>query len=163
MNNLSIIVAITKNFGIGHENNLLTYIPGDLKRFKEITTGHSIIMGRKTLLSLPKWPLPNRRNIVITHDENLQLKGCDVVTSIAEAKEVVKDEKEVFVIGGGLVYKLFLPFVNKIYLTIVDKIIEADTYFPEIKWDEWDVIEKENFKLGEKSDFSFSYVTLVRK
>lgn len=162
MNNLSIIVAITKDFGIGLKNDLLTHIPGDLKRFKEITTGHSIIMGRKTLMSLPKWPLPNRRNIVISDNKTLELMGCEVV-SLEGALDAVKNEDEAFIIGGGMIYKAFLPLVNKLYLTIVDKSIDADTFFPELNWDEWNEIERVEYKEGEKTDFAFSYVTLVRK
>lgn len=163
MNNLSIIVAITKDFAIGKDNDLLVHIPGDLKRFKEITTGHSIIMGRKTLLSLPKWPLPNRRNIVLTSDKNAKFEGCEVVHSIQEAIDAVKGEDEAFVIGGGKIYEQFYAIANKLYLTIVEKTIDADVYFPAIDWKQWKETERKDFKAGEKADFAFSYVTLQRK
>lgn len=163
MSNLSIIVAITKDFAIGRNNDLLMHIPGDLKRFKEITTGHPIIMGRNTLLSLPKWPLPKRRNIVITNNRTAHFEGCETVHSVQEAVDLVKDEEEAFVIGGGMVYKQFYPIANKLYLTIVNQSCEADTYFPSINWEEWEEIVREDFSAGEKSDFSFSYVTLHRK
>lgn len=163
MSNLSIIVAITKDCAIGRNNDLLMHIPGDLKRFKEITTGHSIIMGRNTLLSLPKWPLPKRRNIVITNNSAAHFEGCETVHSVQEAVDLVKDEEEAFVIGGGMVYKQFYAIANKLYLTIVNKRCEADTYFPSIHWEEWIEIAREDFAAGEKFDFSFSYVTLLRK
>ncbi len=105
--NISIIVAIAENFAIGKNNDLLFHLPNDLKHFKEITSGHSLIMGRNTLLSLPKWPLPNRRHIVITDKKDDVFHGCEVVFSIEEAIEKVKDEKEAFVIGGGMVYRQF--------------------------------------------------------
>jgi dihydrofolate reductase len=101
--NISIIVAIAENFAIGKNNDLLFHLPNDLKRFKEITSGHSLIMGRNTLLSLPKWPLPNRRHIVITDKKDDVFPGCEVVFSIDEAIEKVKHENEAFVIGGGMV------------------------------------------------------------
>lgn len=163
MQNLSIIVAITQDFAIGKNNDLLVHIPGDLKRFKEITTGHTVIMGRKTLLSLPKWPLANRRNVVLTTNKNAEFMGCDVFHSLEDVLGSVKNEKEVFVIGGGKVYEVFLPYVHKLYLTIVNNTIDADIYFPTLNWDEWCEIERQDFKEGDKSDFAFSYVTLIRK
>jgi dihydrofolate reductase len=111
--NISIIVAIAENFAIGKNNNLLFHLPTDLKRFKEITTGHSLIMGRNTLLSLPKWPLPNRRHIVITDKKEDVFPGCEVVFSIDKAIEKVIDEPESFVIGGGMIYRQFYPLGRK--------------------------------------------------
>ncbi len=163
ISNLSIIVAITKDFAIGNNNDLLTHIPGDLKRFKEITSGHSIIMGRNTLLSLPKWPLPKRRNIVMTTQKDAAFEGCEVVHSVDEAVASVKGETEAFVIGGGKVYEQMLPQCSKLYLTIVDKSFEADTYFPTLNWDEWEEVEREDIPAGDKADFAYAYVTLVRK
>lgn len=163
MKNLSIIVAITQDFGIGINNDLLIHIPGDLKRFKEITTGHTVIMGRKTLMSLPKWPLVNRRNVVLTTDKNAKFDGCDVYNSTGDVLDAIKDEKEAFIIGGGKVYETFLPHVEKLYLTIVHKSIDADTYFPKIDREEWDEIDRVDIAEGEKCDFAFSYVTLIKK
>lgn len=163
MKNLSIVVAITQDFAIGIDNDLLVHIPGDLRRFKEITTGHPIIMGRKTLLSLPKWPLPNRRNMVLTGDKNADFNGCDVFNSPEGVLEAIKDEHEAFIIGGGKVYEEFLPYVEKLYLTIVHQSFKADTFFPKIKWEQWNEVEREDVAAGVKSDFAYSYVTLVRK
>ncbi len=163
MKNLSIIVAITRDFAIGKGNDLLTYIPGDLKRFKEITSWHTVIMGRKTLLSLPKWPLVNRRNIVLSKDAKAQFEGCEVLHSVQAVAKAVRDEDEAFVIGGGQVYKAFLPYVDKLYLTVVHKTLDADTYFPVIDWSQWNEVERLDIKQGEKTDFAYSYITLVRK
>lgn len=161
--NISIIVAITEDFAIGKNNDLLVYIPGDLKRFKAITTGHPVIMGRNTLISLPNGPLKNRRNIVITDKRDESFDGCEMVYSIEEAIEAVKNEDEAFVIGGGMIYKQFYPIAGKLYLTIVKKKFEADVYFPKVKWEDWNEVEREDFTEGEPAEFAFSYVTLERK
>lgn len=160
---ISIIVAMAEGRAIGKGNDLLVHIPGDLKRFKAITTGHSVIMGRNTFDSLPKGPLPNRRNIIITRNTELSIEGAEVVNSIDEALALVKGEDEVFVIGGGNIYEQFLPISNKLYLTIVDKKFDADTFFPEIDWDEWQEESRENKAPGEVADFAFSYINLIRK
>jgi dihydrofolate reductase len=160
--NISIIVAIAENFAIGKNNDLLFHLPNDLKRFKEITTGHSLIMGRNTLLSLPKWPLPNRRHIVITDKKEDNFPGCETVFSIQEAIEKVRNEEEAFVIGGGMVYKQFYPLAGKLYLTLVHKTFEADVYFPEINFPEWKETSREDF-FDEKNNFSYSYLNLTRK
>jgi len=133
-----------------------------LKHFKEITSGHTIIMGRNTLLSLPKWPLPNRRHIVITDKKNDNFPGCEIVFSIEEAIEKVKNEDEAFVIGGGMIYRQFFPLAGKLYLTLVHKPFDADIYFPEINYSDWDEISREDFN-NEKNDFNYSYLNLERK
>lgn len=161
-NNLSIIVAIAENFAIGKNNDLLFHLPNDLKRFKKITSGHTIIMGRNTLLSLPKWPLPNRRHIVITDKKDDVFEGCETVFSIDEAIEKVKGEEEAFVIGGGMIYKQFFPLAKKLYLTLVHKPFEADVFFPEVDYSEWSEEAREDFS-DEKNDFEYSYLDLVRK
>jgi dihydrofolate reductase len=153
---------MASNNGIGKDNNLLFHLPGDLKRFKAITSGHTIIMGRKTLLSLPRWPLPNRRHIVLTNDHNAEFPGCEVVSSVAEALEKVKDEDEVFVIGGGSTYRQFYPLAGKLYLTLVHRDFEADTFFPEIDYPEWEQIRKENHH-DERNNFDYAYIDLKRK
>ncbi|MBR5029349.1 MAG: dihydrofolate reductase, partial [Bacteroidales bacterium] len=116
-NNLSLIVAVADNFAIGKDNDLLWHISADLKHFKALTTGHCIIMGRKTYESFPKRPLPNRRNVVITNNMDYCEEGCEVVHSVEEAIALCKDDEQSFVIGGATVYRQFLPLVNKIYLT----------------------------------------------
>jgi len=160
--NISIIVAIAENFAIGKNNDLLFHLPNDLKRFKEITSGHTIIMGRNTLLSLPKWPLPNRRHIVITDKTDDVFPGCETVFSIDEAIEKVKDEDEAFIIGGGMIYRQFYPVAGRLYLTLVHKDFEADVYFPTINYSEWKESSREDF-YDEKNDFNYSYLNLKRR
>ncbi|WP_340111407.1 dihydrofolate reductase [Maribellus mangrovi] len=160
--NISIIVAIAENFAIGKNNDLLFHLPNDLKRFKEITSGHTIIMGRNTLLSLPKWPLPNRRHIVITDKKDDVFPGCETVFSINEAIEKVKGEDEAFIIGGGMIYRQFYPVAGKLYLTLVHQPFEADVYFPEIDYSEWKEAARKDFH-DEKNNFDYSYLDLVRK
>lgn len=160
--NISIIVAIAQNFAIGKDNDLLFHLPNDLKHFKEITSGHTIIMGRNTLLSLPKWPLPNRRHIVITDKPDDHFEGCETVFSIDEALEKAKHEDEAFIIGGGMIYRQFYPVAGKLYLTVVHKDFDADVYFPEINYEEWEEISREDF-YDEKNDFNYSYLNLKRK
>ncbi len=143
---ISIIVAIAENNAIGKDNDLLYHIPGDLPRFKKITSGHSVIMGRNTYLSLPNGALPNRKNIVISDNLKDCFDGCIIVHSIEEAIEKCMGETEVFVIGGGMIYKQFMPIADKIYLTKVHEKPEADTFFPEIKEDEWKISEVEERK-----------------
>ncbi len=160
--NISIIVAIAENFAIGKNNDLLFHLPNDLKRFRAITTGNTIIMGRNTLLSLPKWPLPNRKHIVITDNKEDIFPGCDIVFSIEEAMEKVKNEKEAFIIGGGSIYRQFFPYANKLYLTLVHKPFEADVFFPEINYSEWEEAAREDY-FDEKNQFNYSYLDLIRK
>ncbi len=160
--NISIIVAIAENFGIGKNNDLLFHLPNDLNHFKEITTGHCLIMGRNTLLSLPKWPLPNRRHIVITDKKDDNFPGCEIVYSIDEAIEKVKNEDEAFVIGGGMVYRQFYPLAKKLYLTLVHKPFDADVYFPEINFDEWIHNSREDF-FDRENGFVYSYMNMERK
>ncbi|HEX3385047.1 MAG TPA: dihydrofolate reductase, partial [Mucilaginibacter sp.] len=126
---ISAIVAIGENNAIGKNNQLLWYLPADLKHFKNKTAGHSIIMGRRTFDSVGK-PLPNRRNIVVTR-QDIKIPGCEVAKSIDEALELCKGEEEVFIGGGAEIYKLAMDKTDRIYLTIVHKMFDADTFFPE--------------------------------
>ncbi len=158
---ISIIVAISKNYAIGKDNKLLWHISADLKRFKKLTTGNTIIMGRKTYLSLPRKPLPDRKNIVLTRSKNFEAEGCVVVNNIEQVFKNLSPSNENFVIGGESVYKMFMPYANKIYLTVVDREYEADTFFPEINFDEWDVIDKEH--LVANDDLHYKNITLLRK
>lgn len=160
--NISIIVAIARNFAIGKNNDLLFHLPNDLKRFKQITTGHPVIMGRNTFLSLPKGALPNRRNIVITDNPREKFDGCEMVFSVDEAVEAVKNESEAFIIGGGMIYRQFFPVAGKLYLTIVHRDFEADTFFPEIDYSQWKESSREDLS-DEKNGFNYSYVNLVRR
>lgn len=160
--NISLIVAMASNNAIGNDNSLLFHLPGDLKRFKAITSGHTIIMGRKTLLSLPKWPLPDRRHIVLSNDHAAKFPGCETVSSVEEALKKVKDEKEAFVIGGGSIYRQFYPLAGKLYLTLVYKKFEADTFFPGINYAEWEQVSREDHH-DQKNNFDYSYIDLIRK
>ena len=160
--NIAIIVAIAQNFAIGKNNDLLFHLPNDLKRFKKITQGHPVIMGKKTLFSLPNGPLPNRRNIVITDIPGESFKGCETVNSIEEVIELVKDEPIAFIIGGGMIYRQFYPIAGKLFLTMVHQDFEADTFFPEINFDEWNEVNREDLR-DEKNGFDYSNINLVRK
>ena len=160
--NISIIVAVAQNFAIGLNNDLLFHLPDDLKRFKRITTGKALIMGKRTFFSLPKAPLPNRRNIVITDIPGETFPGCETVYSIEEAIELVQNEQEAFIIGGGMIYKQFYTLAGKLYLTLVHKDMEADTFFPTIEFAEWQEIEREDL-FDEKNGFHYSYLDLARK
>lgn len=158
MKKISIIVAIAKNYAIGLNNQLLWHIPADLKRFKKITSGHQVIMGKLTYGSLPIRPLPNRRNIVISDIPGEVFEGCTTVYSIAEALNLCNDTEESFIIGGGSVYRQFLPYSNKLYLTMVHKDYEADTFFPQLDLTEWKLTEREDHEPDDSFDFSYSFL-----
>ena len=160
--NISIIVAIAQNFAIGKNNDLLFHLPNDLKRFKQITTGHPVIMGRNTLLSLPKGALPYRRNIVITDNPEEKFDRCEMVFSIQEAADAVKDEQEAFIIGGGMIYRQFYPIAGKLYLTVVHQDFDADVWFPDIDYSEWEELTREDHS-DETNGFEYSYLDLKRK
>jgi dihydrofolate reductase len=160
---ISIIVAVASNNGIGKNNRLLAHIPGDLPRFKKITTGHTVIMGKNTFLSLPGGPLRNRRNIVITDCHDDVFEGCVTVFSISEAIEKCDRESENFVIGGASIYRQFLPYASKLYLTLIRKEFDADTFFPEIDINDWEQISSEKPVHDGKVDFEYEYVVLQRK
>lgn len=161
MNKLSIVVAISANNAIGKNNQLLWHLPADLKHFKAITSGHPIIMGRKTYDSIGR-PLPNRRNIVITRQTDLTIPNVELVNSLQEAILLCDKEKEVFIIGGAEIYKQALSFTNKIYLTIVHQDYEADVFFPELKENEWKEIAKEYHQADEKNNVAYTFSTLER-
>lgn len=161
---LSIIVAVAENNAIGKDNDLIWYISDDLKRFKRLTTDHTILMGRKTYESLPSGALPKRTNVVITRDQSLELDKCVMLHSIEEAIEKYKDsEEEVFVIGGGSIYEKMLPYAQKLYLTKVHENFDADVFFPEINMEEWIISDEENHSKGEKNEYDYSFIDLVRK
>jgi dihydrofolate reductase len=157
MKQISIIVAIARNYAIGLNNQLLWHIPADLKRFKKITSGHPVIMGKLTYLSLPVRPLPNRKNIIITDNKAETFDGCTTVYSIDEALDHCSESEESFIIGGGSVYRQFLPHCNRLYITIVHKDFEADTFFPEIDLSQWKLAEKEDHNDDPAVEFSYSF------
>lgn len=159
--NITLVVAIAENNAIGKNNQLLWHLPADLKHFKQITSGHTIIMGRKTYDSIGK-PLPNRRNIVITRQSDLKLEGVEVVGSLNDAIALCTTESEVFVIGGAEIYKSALPLAQKIYLTTVHQSFDADAFFPEIDPEQWTETEKESHSPDEKNAYSYTFSTLER-
>ncbi|MCX6269994.1 MAG: dihydrofolate reductase [Bacteroidetes bacterium] len=160
----SIIVAIANHFAIGKDNRLLCHIPGDLKRFKQITAGHTVIMGKKTWESLPNRPLTNRVNMVITDIEGEQLEGALMAYSIEDAVNKADKENENFIIGGGTIYRQFFPLADRLYLTRVNKDFEADTFFPVINFEEWTLISEEPHPEAFSTEgFDFNYQILERK
>lgn len=163
MKTISIIVAIADNLAIGKDNRLLWHIPEDLKRFKALTTGHTIVMGKRTFESLPLRPLPNRRSVVITDVPGEQIHGCVMAYSIEDAIEKMEDGRENFIIGGGMVYRQFMPLAHKLYLTLVHKEFDADTFYPAINFDEWTEVERTDVDAMETLGFRYSYVTYERK
>lgn len=158
---ISIVVAHATNRAIGKNNQLLWHLPNDLKFFKKITTGHTVIMGRKTFQSIGK-PLPNRRNIVITRSQHFQAEGIEVVASIEEALQICKCEDEIFFIGGGEIYRQILPRTHRIFLTQVQTSIDGDTFFPELDLNEWHIEELERHPQDEKHSYDFSFFRLDR-
>ena len=157
---VSIIVAVAENGVIGDRNSLLWHISEDLRNFKRVTSGHPVIMGRKTFESLGR-PLPNRKNVVITR-QDIEIEGCEVVHSLEEALGVFSVEEEVFVIGGAQIYREALPIADRFYLTRVHHKYEGDTSFPEWDASEWRVIESESFERGEKYEYPFTIEVLER-
>lgn len=151
---IKIIVAISKNRVIGDSNRLIWHLPADLKRFKEITTGHPIVMGRKTYESIGR-PLPNRRNIIITRDDKYNVDNCEVVNSIEEA--LLLTGNDCFIIGGGEIYKQVLHLAEKIYMTVVDEEFEGDTTFPELPR-AWYTSKEEKFLADDKNPHNYSFV-----
>jgi dihydrofolate reductase len=163
MKNISIIVAIAENNGIGKNNDLLWHISADLKRFKQITLDRTVIMGKNTFLSLPVRPLKNRRNIVITDNRADHFDGCLTVFSVDEAIQNCHDNEESFVIGGASIYRQFLPYTDKLYLTRVNRSFEADTFFPDIVAEQWEEISHEIPADDPQNDFTYEFIILKRK
>jgi dihydrofolate reductase len=155
---INIIVATSKNRVIGNNNSLIWKLPADLKRFKQITTGSTVVMGRKTYESIGK-PLPNRRNIIITRDTNYLVDNCEVVNSLEEALMLCNNE--CFIIGGGEIYKQSIDIADKIYLTLVQEDFEGDTYFPEIG-KEWTKVFREDYEGDEKNEHKYSFIDYER-
>jgi dihydrofolate reductase len=160
---ISIIVAIASNNAIGKNNDLLWHISDDLKRFKRITSGRTVVMGKNTFYSLPLRPLPNRRNIVISDLKGEMIDGCEMAYSIEEAINLMDSESENFIIGGGSIYTQFLPLADKLYLTKVHLDFEADIFFPEIDYSQFDLLEKEDKAPEKEGSFTFSYEIYQRK
>ena len=163
MHKLALIAAIAKNNAIGFENKLIYWLPNDLKRFKELTTGHTIIMGSNTFRSLPKGALPNRRNIVLSRKES-EFPGCETFCSLEEALANCNGTELVYVIGGEMLYRAALPLADILCLTEIDDMPEnADAFFPEFTKNEWEVIELEEHTTDEKHSFNYRFVTYLRR
>ena len=159
---ISIIVAIAENNAIGKGNQLLWRMPADLKHFKNATTGHTVIMGRKTFDSVGK-PLPNRRNIVITRNTDLKIDGVEIVNTLEKAVSLCNNDEEVFIVGGAEIYKMAMDRTDKIYLTVIHGVFDADTFFPEIELDIWKETEIVDNNADEKNPFDYTFSTYVRK
>jgi dihydrofolate reductase len=159
---ITIIAAAGENNELGKNNDLVWHLPDDFKRFKQITTGHHIIMGRKTFESFPK-PLPNRTHIVITRNKNYKKDGAVVIHSMEEALKIVKNDDQPFIIGGGEIYKIGMEYADKIELTKVHGKFEADTFFPEIPQNKWTLLSEIYHPVDDKHNFAFTYQTWVRR
>ncbi len=157
---LSIIVAAAENDVIGKSNRLIWRLSADLKRFKMLTAGHTVLMGRKTFESIGK-ALPGRRNVVISRDTSFVASGCETVASIEEAMALVKGDDEVFIIGGGTIYNLFWNKADKLYLTRVHVRVEGDTFIPSIDVRQWREVKKEEFKADEKNEYGYSFIDYI--
>jgi len=156
---ISLIAVLGKNNEIGKGNNLLCHLPSDLKHFKEITLGHTVIMGRKTFDSLPKGALPNRRNVVISRNPELKIRGAEVYSSLDYALLKSINEFEIFIIGGAQIYEYSLPFADKLYITRIHAAFpEADVFFPSIDFSIWNETFREPFSADEKNPYSFSFI-----
>ncbi len=160
---ISVIVAVAENMAIGKDNQLLWHISADLKRFKKLTTGHPVIMGKKTYESLPVRPLPHRMNIVLTDVPGEKIEGCVMAYSIPEAIALCPEGEECFVMGGGSVYRQFLPLADRLYLTKVHRSFEADTFFPEIDEKEWKLVSREEVTGDDSVPFRYEFLVYHRK
>ena len=156
---ISIIVAIDEKNAIGKDNQLLCHLPNDLKYFKSVTQGHTVIMGRKTYESLPNGALPNRRNIVLSRNENLQLERCEMADSLENAIVLCKEESEVFIIGGATVYAKAIEFADKLYITNIHHTFEGtDAFFPNIDVNKWTEDSRLNNEAGDKNRYAHTFV-----
>ena len=164
MSKNSIIAAVADNYAIGKSNNLPWYLPADLKHFKQLTTGHAIVMGKRTFESLPRGPLPNRKNIVLTSimSEGVN-EGYYEADSLEDATFLCEHEEQVFIIGGATVYKQCIDKVDYLYITWIHKEFSADTYFPKINFDEWEEVKHEDHQADENNLYSYTFSEYKRK
>lgn len=160
---LIIIAAIDKNNGIGYQNDLLFYLPNDLKYFKELTTNHTVLMGRKTYESLPKGALPNRRNIVLSSNKELDCPGAEVYSSLEEALENCKKDEKVYVLGGYSVYKKAIKLANELRLTYIhSEAKNVDVYFPKIDYSQWEKVDCKDHTKDDKHSCDYSFTTYLK-
>lgn len=164
MTKISMIVAIDENNAIGKDNKMLCHLPNDLKYFKSVTQGHTVIMGRNTYESLPNGALPNRRNIVLSRKPDLRIDKCEVFSSLGNAKKAFDGEEEVFIIGGATLYNECIKDADKLYITYIHNAFnEADTFFPEIDLNIWQEVSHINNTSDEKNPYAHSFVIYKRK
>lgn len=164
MSKISIIAAVADNYAIGKANKLLWHLPADLKHFKQLTTGHAIVMGKRTFESLPNGPLPNRKNIVLTSilSEGI-IDGYFEADSLEDAIDLCEKEKELFIIGGSTVYRQSMDKADAMYITWVHSEFHADVYFPEIDFSKWNELSREDFPADDKNPYPYSFVYYERK
>ena len=161
---INLIVAIAENNAIGIAGDLLCHLPNDLKHFKKVTSGKCVVMGHNTYVSLPgQKALPNRRNVIISDRLDSAPEGFELATSIPKAMELVQNEAEIFIMGGGMIYEQFLSKADTLYLTRVEKEFEADTYFPIVNFEEWELTELEVIDDDPQVDYSYRFETWERK
>jgi dihydrofolate reductase len=160
---LTAIAAVAQNGVIGNNNDLIWHLPDDLKHFKELTKGHTIIMGRKTWESIGAKPLPHRKHIIITRNADYNAEGAEVVTNIKDALALTEGDDQPFIVGGGEIYQLALPYLDRMELTIVHHNFEGDTYFPNYDNQEWVSGLTRKHRADEKHAYAFTFVRLNRK
>ncbi len=164
---INIIVSVSENWAIGKDNKLLWKLSSDLKRFKDLTSGKPVIMGQKTFESLPKGALPNRTNIVLTPDQDYSapaiITAFGIEDALFKAKLYHNEDCDIFVIGGGMVYRQFLDIADNVYLTVVHTIIEGDTSFPELEESQWNLISSEFKEKDDKNEYNHTYKLYNRK
>ena len=160
---INLIVAIAENNAIGKNGDLLCHLPNDLKHFKEITNGATVVMGKNTFFSLPRHPLPNRRNIVLTRDTNFSYENTDVAHSIDDVYDMISTDEKVFIIGGGNVYEQFMNRVDKLYIThIHHSWSDADTFFPVIDPAIWQCVSEEHHDADERHDYAYTFAEYTK-
>jgi len=161
---VTIIAAIAENNALGKDNDLIWHLPADLKRFKKVTSGHYILMGRNTFESIGK-PLPNRTSVIITRNTNYFKDGCLIANSLEDALELSVDEEEIFIIGGAQIYKYAIEnnLADKLDITIVHESFEADVFFPEIDTKIWKEVAREDFKADGKNKYNYSFVSYIKR
>lgn len=159
--NLTIIAAMSENRVIGRDNDLAWHLPDDLKRFKELTKGHHVIMGRKTFESVGK-PLPGRTNIIVTNQKEYKAPGCIIVHTLKEAIQKAENDKQPYIIGGGKIYDQALPLCDTLEITHIHAQVEGDTYFPEVDTSKWQIVAKESHPADDKHEFAFDFLTYQR-
>ena len=161
---ISIIVCIAQNRAIGFENKLLYWLPNDLKRFKQLTTGHTIIMGRRTFESFPKGALPNRRNVVLSRQADSSFEGADHYPTLQEALASCSPDEDIYIIGGATVYEQAMPLADRLLIThVADTPEKADAFFPTFDKKEWEVIEQADYTADEKHSHDYRFITYLKR